>query len=166
MAPVSPLVTAKQVHQQIINEILADWPDAQTQGFARALKALPDAEYMAWMLEKEPDWYRVVNFVPDAWMVVPEKRHLVIFEAVHQHDVPASKFGKMVDLAWGLDEDHWRLILVRCDRFSRRAYDVRGASVCSDMELAAAGEKSRGWQVPDWQKYDYTYIEAFFADAR
>jgi hypothetical protein len=56
------------------------------------------------------------------------------------------------------------LILVRCDRFSRRAYDVQASSLCSELEMAQAGEPSAGWHVPDWQKYDVTYCAAFFKE--
>lgn len=162
--PVSPLATAKRIHQDIIDGILRDWPEAKTGGFMRALKALPDAEYMAGMVEYDPEWVRWINFVPDAWLIDSKLRHVVVFEAVHGHDVPARKFAQMADLSWALDEDYYKLVLVRCDRFNRRAYDVQGASLCSDLELIAAGEPSQGWRVPDWQKYDYEYVSAFFED--
>lgn len=160
----NPLEAGRRIHQQIIEEILEDWPNAKTGGFMAAIKKLPDADYIEWMFANEPEWVAWVRFVPDAWLIDAERRHVVIFEAVHKHDVPDKKFAKMADLSWALDENHYRLVLVRCERFHRRAYDVRGASLCSDLELHALGVPSQGWRVPDWQKYDHAYVEEFFSE--
>jgi hypothetical protein len=164
MASVSPITTSKRVHQDIIAEILKAWPKAKTSGFMRALKTLPDAEYIQDMFENDPDWVEWIKFTPDAWLIDPEKRHVVVFEAVHSHDVPERKFAKMADLSWALDEDYYVLVLVRWERFNRRAYDVQAASLCSEIEMARAGEPSQGWAVPDWQKYDAKYCDDFFKE--
>lgn len=160
MANDNPITAAKQIHNQIIAGILEDQPQAKTGGFMAALKQLPDADYIGWMAREDPEWFRQVNFVPDAWLINPDDRHVVIYEAVHKHDVPAAKFAKMADLSWALDEDYYRLFLIRCDRFCRTGYDVQSASLCSDLELRWAGEESRGWEVPDWQKYTAKYCDA------
>lgn len=161
----SPFEVRKRTHQTIIDGILADWPDARTRGFMAALKTLPDAEYITDMAVNDKRWWAVVSFVPDAYLIVPEKRHVVMFEAVYFNDVSDDKFAKMADLSWALDEDYYKLILVRCDRFHRRAYDVRGASLCSELEMIAANEPSQGWHVPDWQKYDYEYVAEYFKES-
>lgn len=148
-----------RIHQQIIDSILADWPEAKTHGFFRALRDLPDAEYVPTMLRDDKDWYSFVRFVPDVWLINPEDRHVVAFEAVHAHDVSARKFAKLCDLSWALDEDYYRLILVRCDRFSRRAYDVQAASFWAMMEDIEAGRQDTGWYVDDWPKYDVEYCQ-------
>lgn len=164
MATVSPIIPRSEIHQHIINGILADFPEAKTRGFFAALRKLPDAEYMGWMFGGDnPEWTAWVKFVPDVWFIDPEKRHVVMWEAVHHHDVSDDKFAKMCDLSWALDEDYYKLILVRCDRFSRVAYDVQGASLCSELELLHAGEPSQGWHVPNWPKYTYEYVAGFFA---
>ncbi len=166
MTVLNPFEVKKRIHSELIDHILADWPSARTKGFMAALKKLPDAQYMEGMVEYSPEWIAAINFVPDAWLIDPEKRHVVVFEAVHAHDVPARKFAKMADLSWALDEDYYKLVLVRCDRFGRRAYDVQGASLCSELEMMAADLPSQGWEVPDWQKYDYEYVAAFFDQAQ
>lgn len=160
----NPTTLARSVHQQIVDAVLSDWPNAQERGFFRALRNLPDADYVPDMLTNNPVWARWVNFVPDAWLIDPEKRHVVMFEAVHKHDVSQRKFAKMADLSWALDEDYYKLVLVRCDRFHRRAYDVQGASLCSELERIAEKLPSLGWEVPDWQRYDYQYVSTFFGE--
>jgi hypothetical protein len=162
MAEADPTTLAPRIHDQIIAAVLGDWPEAKTKGFMRALKKLPDADYIRWMFKEDDEWVRWIRFVPDAWMIVPEDRHVVIFEAVHKHDVSETKFAQMADLSWALDEDYYSLILVRCERFHRRAYDVQSASLCSELERRRAGLPSIGWHVPDWQRYDHAYCREFF----
>lgn len=162
MANDNTTTPAKRIHQQIIDRFLGDWPGAKERLFFNALKTLPDADYVPGLLATDEEWARSVNFVPDAWLIVPEKRHVVIAEAVHRHDVSESKFAKMADLSWALDEDYYKLILVRCDRFNRRAYDVQGASLCCDLERIRDGLPDLGWHVPDWQRFDYDYVVEFF----
>lgn len=161
----TPLQLARRVHDGIISDVLGDWPAAKTTGFIKALKALPDAEYIQWMAKDSPDWFDCVRFVPDAWMIVPEERHVVVFEAVVSNEVSANKFAKMADMSWALDEDYYRLILVRCDRFGRQAYDVQSASLVSQIQRARAGIKEATYHVPDWQRYDVEYCERFFKQA-
>jgi hypothetical protein len=138
----------RRIHDQIIDAILEDWPEARTKGFFRALRSLPDASYVPEMLRNDPEWARWVSFIPDVWLIDAEKRHVVIFEAVHKHDISETKFARFSDLSWALDEDYYRLVMVRCDRFYRRAYDVQGASLCSELERIRAKLPSVGWNVP------------------
>jgi hypothetical protein len=163
MAEADPITPSRQIHADIITAVLEDWPQARVSGFMRALRQLPDAEYMADIMKHDPEWVKGINFIPDAWLIDTEKRHVVIFEAINKHDVPGDKFAKMADLSWALDEDYYSLILVRCERFHRRAYDVQSSSLCSELERSWANEPSLGWHVPDWQKYDHAYCAEVFA---
>lgn len=165
MASKSPTEIRKAIHRQIIQDILDQWPTAKTSGFIKTLGALPDASYIQEMFRHDPDWVAWIRFIPDAYLIDPELRHVVVFEAVNTNDVSDRKFAQMADLSWALDEDYYRLILVRCDRFGRRAYDVQTASLVSQLEHVHAGEKSPGYHVPDWPKYDVLYCEAFFEAA-
>jgi hypothetical protein len=165
MANDNPTTPSRRIHDEIIARILADWPQAKASGFMKALRQLPDSTYMVEMMKHDPEWVRSVNFIPDAWLIEPELRHVVVFEAVNRHDVPADKFAKMADMSWALDEDYYRLVLVRCDRFHRRAYDVQSSSLCSELERCIAEEPSLGWHVPDWQKYDARYCFQFFEES-
>jgi hypothetical protein len=153
------------IHRQIIDEILVDWPLAKEGGFLKALRTLPDAHYVPEMLREDAVWTSWVRFTPDLWMIVPEDRHVVIFEAVHSHDVTDRKFAKMADLSWALDEDYYRLILVRCDRFGRQAYDVQSASLVSTLEAAEHKLPDTGWLVSDWPKYDVKYCQRYLDEA-
>jgi hypothetical protein len=157
MADADHITPIKRIHDEILDRVLAAWPEAKTGGFMRGLRALPDAHYVPSLLRTDREWAQAINFVPDAWLIEPERRDVVIFEAVHRHDVPEAKFAKMADLSWALDEDYYTLVLVRCDRFCRRAYHVQAASLCSELERATANLPSLGWVVPDWQRYDSRY---------
>jgi hypothetical protein len=148
---------AKTQHQRLIDEILRDFPEAQTRGFMRTLSKLPDADYIQDMCENDRDWYRYVSFVPDAFLIDPELRHVVVFEAVVTHDISDEKFALMADMSWALDEDYYRLILVRCDRYGRVAYDVQTTSLTEMLDNLRKPESEVSWKVEDWPKYTLQY---------
>ena len=158
MANACPITGRRPVHSEIINAILADWPEAREHGFFRALRARTDLEYIQWLNDHSKWWFERIRFTPDAFLIDEAECNIVIYEAVNSHDVDPRKFGKMVDLAWALDEDCWELVLVRCDRTSRVAYNVRSASIISECEAPAPRDKS--FIVPDWKKYTAEYCRA------
>ena len=150
--------TKRPIHDQLISDILADWPTARTSGFIQALKTLHDAEYMQWMAEHEPKWFLGVSIIPDAYLIDVEERHVIIFEAVHSHDVDARKFGRINDIAWALDEDYYTLGLIRCTRLVRTAYCPTSMSIVNDREeIAARIPANSSWRIPDWQKFTTEY---------
>ena len=154
----------RPIHDQLIADILADWPNAKVSGFMRELKKLPDAEYMAWLLAEEPKWFDGVFIIPDAFLIDPEKRHVIIFEAVHSHDVDARKFARINDIAWALDEDYYTLGLIRWSRHGRNAYCPVNMSVVNDIEEVANGiPYTATYRIPDWQKFTTEYCAKVLA---
>jgi len=147
----------KTLHQRLVDEILRDFPEAQTRGFMRTLSKLPDADYIQDMCENDRGWYRYVSFVPDAFLIDPELRHVVVFEAVATHDISDEKFALMADMSWALDEDYYRLILVRCDRYGRVAYDVQSVSLVDVLDHLHDKDRPDRWLVEDWPKYTLQY---------
>jgi len=148
-----------QLHARIIQDVLDDIPGTKAGGFWKAIKSLTSLDYVNGLLVSSPDWARCVHFVPDAHLVDEEARTLVVYEAVHSHDISARKFAQMVDFAWALDEDYWSLILVRCDAFSRSMFAPRDVSIVAQLEKTA---DARSYRVPQWQKYTMEYVDQFF----
>lgn len=145
----------KYAHKIIIEDVLRQFPEARTSGLWTALKSLPDAEYVPEILTHDREWAAGVRFIPDAWLINAADRHVVAFEAIHCHDVPEDKFAKMVELSWALDEDYYRLILIRCDLTGRRAYDVQGAEMAMHFEQAPLNRGSLDMSI--WQRYTVEY---------
>lgn len=144
---------SRKLHDQIIADVLSDWPEAKTSGFMRAIKNLPDADYMTDLCAHDPQWVRYVNFIPDAYLIDPAKKHVVVFEAVVTNDVSADKFDRMAEMAWALDEDYYELILIRCDRFGRQVFAPQLASILNAADLVRAGKPASVDVIEDWQKY-------------
>lgn len=140
------------IHQQLVDDILSDHPSAKPKGFMQALRAISDAPYMLEMYQHDRGWWQYVTFIPDAFLVDEKRREVVVFEAVHQHDVDQHKFAKMAEIGWALDEDEYDLVLMRCDRFSRTRYLPRLASIA---HLLNGGGNDDGdiIHVDDWQAY-------------
>lgn len=157
--------TRGQLHQSLIDEVLRDWPEAETRRFMRSLRTLPDADYTPWICEAMPNWYKYVSFIPDAYLIDQDERHVVVFEAVVNNDVSDDKFAKMVDLSWALDEDRYTLILVRCDRYGRTAYDVQRASLAEMIDNLHVPGHVDSWHVADWPKYTLEYCSARLGEA-
>lgn len=145
-----------ELHARILDELQADHPYVSRGGFWRDMRTLPDADYFQWLISSEADWLPRGRFVPDAHFIDIENRNVVIYEAVAFHDISERKFGKMVDLAWALDEDYWDLVLVRCDQFGRSIFAPRDASIIATLEGRAS---IKSYQVPDWPRYSVAYTE-------
>ena len=159
MARTSNSVPACNVHAEIIAGIMRDFPEAKTKSFMKALRGIPDGEYIASMYRDHRDWWRLCNCVPDAYLIDTTAREVVVFEAVHRHDVDQHKFGKFAELAWALDEDCYDLVLMRCDRFSRTRYLPRLASVVHAIENHQRDPKRDIVYVEDWHRYTAEYCE-------
>ena len=149
-------LSKRSLHRRLIDELLLDQPSAREGGFANALRTLPDASYTRWMMRNDPEWWRGVCFIPDAYLVDAEAKCLVIYEVVATHDIPADKIACINDLAWAIDQDFWQLILVRCDRYGRSLYDVQAASLASWLD----GEKASDFSIPDWHRYSIAVATA------
>jgi hypothetical protein len=147
-----------ELHARILDELEADHPYVSRGGFWRAMRKLPDAEYFHWLLA-DGYWLGGGRFVPDAHYIDVPKRNVVIYEAVATHDISEIKFGRMVDMAWALDEDYWNLILVRCDRFGRTVYSPQEASLVAALEHR---DVPGSYRVPDWPRYSVEYTAAVF----
>lgn len=155
----------RQIHAQIIADLLTEWPGSQAKGFMKALSKLPDADYMPDMHKNDRRWWQSVSFVPDVFLIVPERRHVVIFEVVVTNDVSDDKFAKIADLAWALDEDYYTLILIRCDRFSRTGYHPQMASIANAMDTMAETGTAEINHIEDWQRYTVKALAARFPEA-
>lgn len=152
----APIIKPPTVHRALIQELCNQYPEVRTHGFFRALRNLPDADYTTDLLTNDDHWARRVRFVPDAWAIDYEAQEITIFEVVVKHDITVDKFGRIVDLAWALDEDYWALGLVRCDEAGRYIYDPQAASLCS----LADNPGKRFGEVPNWMRYTYEQTEA------
>ena len=99
------------VHKSLVADILARFPNAQTTGFMKALKALPDAIYTADVMG-DPSYRKLAGMIPDAYLIDADRKGVVVFEAIDKNDLDAVKLGRIMDLAFVLDEDYWDLALV------------------------------------------------------
>jgi hypothetical protein len=147
------------IHAEIIAGILADHPNAKTKNFIQAVKAIEGAEYMEGLNDYFPEWWKSVAVIPDAYLIDMEKREVVVFEAVHRHDVDRDKFAKLAELAWALDEDRIDLVLMRCDRFSRTRYLPRHVSIVHRMENVVEMRGHDITVVNDWHRYTAEYCQ-------
>lgn len=147
----APIKNTLTFHQALIDCLCETFPEARTRGFFAALKKLPDADYVPDMLsEKGPDaWISRVRFVPDAYAINEQDRTVTMFEVVDKHDIPTHKIHRMIDLAWALDEDYYRLGLVRLTLAGATAYDVMGMSMCFMFDKARGihSEPEKRWQL-------------------
>ncbi len=125
--------TRTTVHAGLIAKILADNPTARTRGFMAALRKLPDAEYMHELASEYAFWFASVLVIPDAFKVDETTRTVTVYEAVHHHDISPFKFGRFSEIAWAMDEDRWKLKLVRIDRFGATEYDPRDVYIAQKM---------------------------------
>lgn len=137
------------VHADLIAGILAANPTAKTRGFMAALRALPDAEYMTGMADHSRWWFTAIAVVPDAYMVDTGSKTVTVFEAVNAHDISNTKFDRISDIAWALDEDRWKLKLVRVDRFGSTVYDPREVFLAQQLS-----------GVKDWQQFQSSMTTA------
>lgn len=151
-----------ELHARILDELEDDHPYISRGGFWREMRSLPQASYFRALLETDDDWFSRVRFIPDAHFIDVDPRNVVIYEAVASHDISEAKFGKMVDLAWALDEDYWNLILVRCDQFGRTIFAPRDASLVAAIEQR---DNPNSYRVPDWPRYPVQYTERFWSEA-
>lgn len=127
-------------HDSLIAGILAANPSAKTTGFLAALRKLPGADYMHWMAAEQPEWFRHVAVIPDAYMVDADAKRVTVFEAVCAHEITTDKFDRLTDIAMALDEDRWDLHLIRVDRFGSTTFDP------VDVFLAQSVYKTDEWQ--------------------
>lgn len=67
-------IPAVDVHAEIIAGILASYHEAFTSGFMRALRDIPDGDYMGEMYDHHRDWWKSVPFIPDAYLINHDAR--------------------------------------------------------------------------------------------
>jgi hypothetical protein len=146
------------IHQMLIDGVLRQFPEAKTAGLWKALRAHPELDYAADLLANDKEWAQAVRFVPDAWLIDSENGLVVVFEAVHSHEVSEDKFARMVELSWALDEDYFRVLLVRCDVTGRRAYDVQW----TELAMIHAGREIGDHTL--WQRYTAEHCSSLLQD--
>ena len=146
---------ALSVHEALIREICAEFPEVQTGGFFAALRNLPDAEYVPHIMT-DKDWLKRARFTPDAWAINPQEREITIFEVVCSHDISVNKMERICDLAWAVDEDYWTLGLIRCTEYGRKAYDPQFLWTLAQHDNLDKPESER---LRNWKKYTCEYTD-------
>ena len=116
-----------EVHNTLIDGIQDDFPEAQRYGFWKAIDAISDLDYVAWLRAECPDWKRVSRFIPDAYIIDEANRAVVAFEAIVHNDITPNKMGRICDFAFALDEDGWEMILI--------CVTIYGSTVKSPMQI-------------------------------
>lgn len=154
------------LHTRLIRDLQDQHPEVKTSGFWDALRKLPEATYMSEMFEFEKDWVASVRFVPDAWTIDYETKHVFIFEVVSTNDITDSKFAKMVELSWALDEDYYTLALTRVDRFGRAAFSPHTISLINEIVNGPTNRKLDKGIIPNWQDLDVALCQEFLDQAQ
>jgi hypothetical protein len=132
----------------MIARIVERHPEVQSSGFWRAMRTLPDADYVPDLLTNDPGYLRDFKFIPDAWALDVDNREVTLFEVVDTHDVPAEKMARIVNFSFALDEDRYSLGLIRVDITGPRVYDCRnlGIEMGAMRDTLDCAERYRGWQ--------------------
>jgi len=152
--------SAKSAHKILIEELKL-YPEVKTHGFWKAMRSLPDADYVQVLL-RDPEYLQDRKFIPDAYAIDVEHREVTIFEVVATHDVPAHKIRNIVNFAWALDEDEYALGLVRCDLSGRRVYDCLAMGIVAAIDRAKEHHDcSKVYQL--WQHYTSDICKARLA---
>lgn len=149
-----PTYSGRNPHKELIADLAANVPVC-TRGFWQALKKLPDADSFTDLINTDAMWAASVKITPDAYSIDEEEWTIYIFEAVHSNDVSPEKMARIVDLAFALDEDYWRLILIRIDAGSCRIYDPLALYVQENRERIA-GEQTEPLH-QQWQRFTIEY---------
>lgn len=141
-------------HQQMIDKFCEVVPGAQRAKFMHALLQIDDLEYLHWLKKNDAEYLKKCAIVPDAFMIDSEDYTITCVEVVDTCDISPQKFSRLVNLALILDEDEWRLDLVRFDAYGFCEYNVLQAWCAAK----ASGDR--------WQQYhksgDFT-LDALFA---
>lgn len=138
-------------HDRLIADILSDYPEARTKGFMQTVRALPGADYMRWMASNEPDYFINTAMVPDAFMV--DGKTILVFEAVHRHEITPHKFARICDLAFALDEDEYQLLLIRVDAYDRVVFEPRAAYMAHVADSVRRGSDVDEQEIAGWLFY-------------
>jgi hypothetical protein len=114
------------VHQALVQSVLDSFPNAKAAGFMQSLKTLPNADYITGVMA-DPYYRSLARFTPDAYLIDTDRKCIVVFEAIDKSDITESKLGRIMDLAFALDEDYWDLALV--------TVTINGAATYAPMDL-------------------------------
>jgi hypothetical protein len=106
------------LHRSLIASVLNYHPEAKTHGFRKALEGC--GSYMRELFRYEPEWWSGIALVPDAYMIDHERGAVIVFEAVHTHDITENKLNCYEEIGWALDQDCFEIVIVRVDRYGRR----------------------------------------------
>lgn len=100
-------------HVRFVSEILIEHPDARTDGFPAALRALRGR------LGCEDEDFPAIHFRPDAFRLNEEAREIEIYEVEITHPVPANKLTHLGEwwAAWDAEDEHdWLPVLYTVNR--------------------------------------------------
>lgn len=114
-------------HEDMIAVLRVKHPNAETTGFFRALATVGD--YMRDLIKHDREWRRQVSIVPDAFAIDRAGKHVVVFEIVDTHDIPADKLAKIEEIGWALDQDGYDIGVIRVDRHGSTLIDPVGEAL-------------------------------------
>lgn len=114
----------KTYHANYIDEICSRIPGARKGRFFKALLEVEELEYLPFLKREDRTWFSSLYFTPDAFIIDRENSTAICIEVVDTSDINPAKFAKMAELAFVLDEDYWRLDLVRFDRSGYVEFDI------------------------------------------
>lgn len=109
------------IHKSMIAALVEAHPNVRTSGFRRALAGC--GEYMAALLKHDPEWWDQVSIVPDGYAIDEVNCVVTVFEIVHTHDISAAKLAQIAEIGWALDQDSYRIDVVRIDRYGGSIID-------------------------------------------
>ena len=131
-----------QLHKDLVAGLVKQYPELRTTGFRKAVRAalaesFGEEDPTGWMADDLSD----MRLIPDAYVIVPEKREIVCFEVGVTNHFTKEKQYKYLAAFFSLDCECWGLGLVCVDRYGGIKAQCLSTLYLEDMARQVKGEK-------------------------